>query len=136
MTAPKDVDAAVRDLVDLIRSTEDPKEAYWSIQQYGGHQDESCIEANRAGVRLFAAELLEAGLLPVDRNARAVHTIGSIEQSGEICLDHVALVDKRIPIDELQKSDKVTGGLIAMGCIAVGLFLVVCVVVGFITIVF
>jgi hypothetical protein len=136
MTTRKDVDSAVVGLVGLIRSTEDPQEAYWSVQQYGGAVDESYIKANRAGVLLFAADLLEAGIGTVEPRGKANHVLNTVDQSGEVGLDYIELVEKNGNSPTANKEPRTVWGMIALVLwVAVILFVLACLIVGFMTIV-
>ena len=120
----------------MIRKTEDHATAYWSIQQYGGDIDESFVKANRAGVLLFAADLLEAGIETPDQHGRATRGLNTIDQDGEIRLDHVELVqhDASQPPEE-PKIRRLWKALAAGLWIALIVFILLCLVVGFKTIV-
>ncbi len=55
-------DKEIGKLINELRSQKNYDEAYIGYFQYGGGPDESCIKANRQGLELHAAELLEAAL--------------------------------------------------------------------------
>jgi len=55
-------DEDIKKLIDDLRSQKNYDEAYIGFFQYGGGPDESYIKANRQGLELHAAELLEAAL--------------------------------------------------------------------------
>ncbi|PHR93978.1 MAG: hypothetical protein COA80_12945 [Leeuwenhoekiella sp.] len=55
-------DKKIGKLINELRSQKNYDEAYIGYFQYGGGPDESCIKANRQGLELHAAELLEAAL--------------------------------------------------------------------------
>ncbi|KAA5820432.1 hypothetical protein FPF71_17725 [Algibacter amylolyticus] len=55
-------DKEIGKLINALRSQKNYDEAYIGYFQYGGGPDESCIKANRQGLELHAAELLEAAL--------------------------------------------------------------------------
>jgi len=55
-------DKEIGKLINELRSQKNYDEAYIGYFQYGGGPEESCIKANRQGLELHAAELLEAAL--------------------------------------------------------------------------
>lgn len=55
-------DKDIEKLIEQLRNQKNYDEAYIGYFQYGGQPDESYIKANRQGLELHAAELLEAAL--------------------------------------------------------------------------
>ncbi len=55
-------DKEIGKLINELRSQKNYDEAYIGYFQYGGGPFESCMKANRQGLELHAAELLEAAL--------------------------------------------------------------------------
>lgn len=53
----------LQEIVTRLKATNTKEDAYFGIFSYGGGPDESFIKANRQGLELFAAEILEASML-------------------------------------------------------------------------
>jgi len=116
------------------------EDAVFCIRQYGGGSDESYIEANKAGLRLFASELLFAFL----KSEQAIkdkkfiplnhHTYWS-GQDTETCIHYVEPIDStRTASAQSIKTNQLKNNVIQYLFFAGLLFILACLVTGLITI--
>jgi hypothetical protein len=52
----------IKTFLDTLVADTTKEEAMFGIYQYGGGSDESCVKANKAGLQMFAAEILKASI--------------------------------------------------------------------------
>jgi len=58
----------INEFIEKLRIRNDKKRAFFGFYQYGGGHDESCIRANKFGLELYAAELLESSIKSTTNN--------------------------------------------------------------------
>ena len=135
-------DENIKRLIDDLRNQKNYDEAYIGFFQYGGGTDESYIKANRQGLELHAAELLEAALETEKEFESGKEKIfgldeGKSDEESDYHFDYIELKkEKRFeikPDSEYKETwkDKIFkfgcfGGLIALGLlIIIGLITVI-----------
>ncbi len=108
-------DRKIGKFIDELRNPKNYDEAYIGYFQYGGGTDEGYIKANRQGLELHAAELLEAALqTEIDSNSKKLKTFGLdegiIDKESDFFFDYVELVKESIneisPTREYEESWK------------------------------
>ena len=111
-------------IITQLESSNSVKDAYFSIEQYGGGPDECFIKSNKEGLELIASELLKSSRDSDKITDKKDGNYLSLEESteyfwtdGDVFIDHIELVTKID--DEIIESntkqnlrDKVTGVLL------------------------
>lgn len=127
-------------LVEKLKASNSKEDAIFDINEGAGPDGGHYIKANRQGLRLFAAELLEGSndsrIIDERKDKRAI-PISTIEWSdGDVVLEHIE------PIFGIQRKqeaadpvNKFKEKLIVGSILAVVIFIIICLIVGFITIV-
>ena len=137
-----DRDKEIRNLIENLRSPKNYDEAYIGYFQYGGGPTEGFIRANRQGLELHAAELLEASLetenlLGDERKDTFGLDEGISDKESDFFFDYVQLTDmvrnqiNPYEYDEETFQDKV----IKIGCIGLGLIIIGLTVVGLVKVI-
>ncbi|NIK93516.1 hypothetical protein GZ212_15250 [Mangrovimonas sp. CR14] len=128
-------------IIDQIIQGNSSERAYFGFFQYGGGMDESCIKANKEGLFLYAASLIEAGLAIEERGfiENSTQTFGLsadfISENSDFDFPFIELINKpRLemePFQEYKQSWKVK----LMGYVFGGilLFILLLTLIGFIT---
>lgn len=135
-------DEDIKKLIDDLRSQKNYDEAYIGFFQYGGGPDESYIKANRQGLELHAAELLEAALetekeFEVGKEKTFGLDEGISDPESDYDFDYVELKKENRneikPYSEYEETwkDKV----FKVGCIGIGILLIGLVIVGIFTVI-
>lgn len=136
-------DEEIKIFAQKLITDKNKEDAIFGIHQYGGGSDESCIKANKAGLQMFASEILYASLqcdeiikdekkniIPLDYEA------SWISEEGETFLQYVEpLAGTRTkPIPQPEQS-QIKNDIFKYGCIIGLLFILACIIVGFVTII-
>ena len=135
-------DEDIKKLIDDLRSQKNYDEAYIGFFQYGGGPDESYIKANRQGLELHAAELLEAALetekeFEIGKEKTFGLDEGISDPESDYDFDYVELKKENRneikPYSEYKETwkDKV----FKVGCIGIGILLIGLVIVGIFTVI-
>jgi hypothetical protein len=136
----KMTDEQIGELINELRSKKNYDEAYIGYFQYGGGPDESYIKANRQGLELHAAELLAAALeTETEFETGKEKTFGLDEgisdEESDFGFNYVELKKEKRndikPYSEYKETWK--DKAFKVGCVGIGILLVVLVIVGFIT---
>lgn len=121
----------LQEIVARLKATNTKDDAYFGIFRYGGGPDESFIKANRQGLELFAAEVLEASMFAeeiVNDHKKNIHSFSYDEEwiDGETLVQYVEpFLEPRQKIKEETVTPSWTDKMFAGGCI---LFVVICLV--------
>ena len=133
-------DKEIGKLTNELRNQKNYDEGYIGFFQYGGGPDECFIKANRQGLELYAAELLAAALeTETEFETGKEKTYGLdqnlLDNESEFGLSYVELkTEKRNDIKPYSEyKDTWKDKAFEIGCIAIGILLVVLLVIGFIT---
>ena len=133
-------DKEIGELINELRSKKNYHEAYIGFFQYGGGPDESFIKANRQGLELHAAELLAAALeTETEFEIGKEKTYGLdqdlLDDDSEFGFSYVELKkEKRNDIKPYSVYKETwKDKAFKIGCIAIGILLVVLLIIGFIT---
>ena len=135
-------DLEIRKLIEELRNRNNSDDAYIGFYQYGGGPDESYIKANRQGLEIHAAELLEAAL-----ETRAEFEKGKEKTFGldnklydnesDYGFDYVELKKEKRneikPYSEYKETWK--DKIFKVGCIGIGILLIAFIIIGFITVI-
>ncbi|WP_298239513.1 hypothetical protein [uncultured Algibacter sp.] len=133
-------DKEIGELINELRSKKNYDEAYIGFFQYGGGPDESFIKANRQGLELHAAELLAAALeTETEFESGKEKTYGLdqdlLDDDSEFGFSYVELKKEKRndikPYSEYKETWK--DKAFKIGCIAIGILLIVLLIIGFIT---
>lgn len=133
-------DKEIGELINELRSKKNYDEAYIGFFQYGGGPDESFIKANRQGLELHAAELLAAALETETEFEIGKEKTYGLDQDlhdddSEFGFSYVELKKEKRndikPYSEYKETWK--DKTFKIGCIAIGILLVVLLIIGFIT---
>lgn len=133
-------DGEIGKLINELRSKKNYDEAYIGFFQYGGEPDESYIKANRQGLELHAAELLAAALeTKIEFESGKEKTFGLdkgiFDEESDFGFDYVELKKEKgndiKPHSEYKETWK--DKAFKVGCIGIGILLVVLIIIGFIT---
>ena len=133
-------DKEIGELINELRSKKNYDEAYIGFFQYGGGPDESFIKANRQGLELHAAELLAAALeTETEFEIGKEKTYGLdqdlLDDDSEFGFSYVELKKEKRndikPYSEYKETWK--DKAFKIGCITIGILLVVLLIIGFIT---
>ena len=80
----------LEEIIERLAADNPGDEAFFGILQYGGGADESYIHANKAGLELFAAELLKASKGIGDPDKEDIYVL---ELDEDIWLDGDTIID-------------------------------------------
>ncbi|MEO8148174.1 MAG: hypothetical protein ABI723_11075 [Bacteroidia bacterium] len=124
------MDNEIKGLIEQIKNATNKEEAIFIIQQYGGGSDESFAKANKDGLLLFAAEILEAYLDKEDQQKNNKDSIGfegpnESFKDGDTVIDYIKYTDeKRKSFDKgIAKRTPVEENFSKIGCIVVAIIL-------------
>ena len=128
---------------DKLVTDKTKEEAVFGIYQYGGGSDESYIKANKAGLQIFATELLYASLecdTIINDKDKDVITLDYeaewVSEDGTTFLQYIEPLQgtREKPILTPERS-QIKNDIYKYGCILGLVFIVACIVTGFVTIV-
>ncbi|HHC80147.1 MAG TPA: hypothetical protein ENK46_09715 [Flavobacteriia bacterium] len=133
-------DLEIIKLIEELRNRNNSDDAYIGFYQYGGGPDESYIKANREGLEIHAAELLEASLETKTEFEKGKEKIFGLDnelydKESDYGFDYVELKKEKRneikPYSEYKETwkDKV----FKVGCVGIGIILIGLIIVGFIT---
>lgn len=134
-------DEEIKRVIDQLKTDNPETDALFDINFYGGGPDESFIKANKQGLQLFAAELLQGSIeskkIIEDKEKNIIplnHTNEWV--NGDVLIDYIepTFATRQKP-EEPKKKNKLKHKLIGIGLSIFLLFLVICLIVGFVTIV-
>ena len=137
-----DRDKEIGKLINQLRSQKNYDEAYIGYFQYGGGPDEGYIRANRQGLELHAAELLEAALetenlLEDEKKDTFGLDEGISDQESDFFFDYVQMINKvRNQIKPYQDHRETwKEKAFKIGCIGLGLIIIGLTVVGLVKVI-
>ena len=135
----KMTDEQIGVLINELRSKKNYNEAYIGYFQYGGGPDESYIKANRQGLELHAAELLAAALeteteFEIGKQKTFGLDEGISDEESDFGFNYIELKkEKRNDIKAYSEYKETwKDNAFKVGCIGIGILLVVLVIIGFI----
>lgn len=128
-------------IIDQFDQDELKRQGIFGISQYGGGSDESFIRANKEGLELFALELLKSArdteatladaekkVIPFDYNENW------IDESSDTFIQYVEpITDKQKLQPKKEYKTTITDRFMPYGCGLLAIVLVVCVIVGLVT---
>jgi hypothetical protein len=134
-------DEEIRKLIDELRNRNKYDEAYIGFFEYGGGPDESFIKANRQGLELHAADLLEAAL-ETDSEFGSVKSKNFgldekiADEQSDFIFNYIELYkEKRNEIKpNIEYKETWKGKAYKFGCFSIGVLFVVLMIIGFITV--
>jgi hypothetical protein len=120
-------DEEIKKFINEIRNEQKFKDAYIGFFQYGG-SEESFIKANRQGLEIHAAELLEAAITNYNDKSKSYGLDEGIQDiEGDFSLQFVDLKEgtkediKPTPVVEQTWKDKASN----VGCIALAIVILI-----------
>jgi hypothetical protein len=133
----------IKTFADTLIADTSKEDAVFGIYQYGGGPDESCVKANKAGLQMFAAEILKASInsqsIIDDKNKNIItvdYNAEWIDEDSDTFIQYIEPLEgtrkKPIPPPETSywKNE-----LIKYSLAFVFLLIVVCIITGIVTIV-
>ena len=133
----------IKIFADKLLTDKVKEEATFGVYRYGGGSDESYVRANKAGLQMLASELLSASLecdTVINDKEKKVITLDFdsewVDQESDTFLQYIEPLEgtRKKPIESAKGTDwKNEAGKI--GCIIGALFIVACIVTGFVAIV-
>lgn len=133
----------IKTFVDTLITDTTKEEAVFGIYQYGGGPDESCVKANKAGLQMFAVEMLQASINSqsiIDDKEKNIITLDYnaewIAEDGDIYLQYIEpLKGTRKKAMPPTQTSYWKNELIKYGLAFVFLLIVACIITGIVTIV-
>jgi len=121
-------------IISQLRKDNTEEDSFFGVLQYGGGPDESMIKANRKGLRLYAAELLEASITDSENNTIAFDSDWTYDNA-DFFFDYIELSEKIQNEEkrEERESNSWADKLILIGCIAGVIALIICTIIGLVT---
>ncbi|WP_298952038.1 hypothetical protein [uncultured Nonlabens sp.] len=121
----------LKKIVQDLRTHNLEKDAFFGFIQYGGGPDESCIKANKEGIRLYAAELLAASVKIPEKNSIGLQTEWTYD-NGDFFFDYIEISEKieNQEEQEARKNNWWLNKLFTVGCISVIAALIIFIIVG------
>jgi hypothetical protein len=133
----------IKDIIAKLKADTDEQKGYFGIFQYGGGSDESYIKANKEGLKLFAAEILEVVTQTDDAITNAAkktipfsHDNAWTDENSDTTIHYIEpIVDATYKSKYTVEPETLKDTAIKYGCIAVAIFLLVSLIAGIITVV-
>lgn len=133
----------IKDFIKKLKADSDEAAGYFGIFQYGGGSDESFIKANKEGLKLFAAEILEAitevdNTLndPVKKLIPINHDSAWTDENSDTAIHYIEPIVKVHPQGAYTgEPETLKDKAIKYGCIAVLIFLVFALITGMVTVI-
>lgn len=135
-------DKQIEEFINQFDVSQLKKDGIFGIYQYGGGPDESYIRANKAGVQLYAIELLKVTIVIEETLLNSTENTISLnidenwmDMDSTIFIDYIEAIDKQAvfpPQTNIKSSIK--DKLIPYGCGITIFILVTALIVGFVTI--
>ncbi|GAK74549.1 hypothetical protein JCM19296_127 [Nonlabens ulvanivorans] len=118
-------------IISRLRKDNTEEDSFFGVLQYGGGPDESMIKANRKGLRLYAAELLEASITDSENNTIPFNSDWTYDNA-DFFFDYIEISEKveNKEEQESRKNNKWLNTLFTVGCISVILALIIFIIVG------
>ena len=125
-------------IIDQLESEISKDKATFGIFQYGGGSDESCIQADKEGLKLFALELLKASnktdeiLSDNEKNIIPITFQENwIDEKSDTVIQYVKPVEQRqIGKDDKKYKESILDKLLPYGCYAGLIIIVISIIVG------
>jgi len=129
-------------IIDQLERQTSKDNATFGIFQYGGGSDESCIKADKEGLKLFALELLKASSktneIINDKGKNIIPIIFQenwIDDQSDTVIQYVKPVERRQIKDEKKYKETIIDKVLPYGCYAAFIILAIAIIVGFWTLI-
>ena len=130
-------------IIDQLEEQTSKDKATFGIFQYGGGSDESFIQADKEGLKLFALGLLKAAsktneiIADKEKNIIPIPFEESwINEQSDTAIQYIEPVDKRLDSKEVKKyKETIAAKLLPYGCIVGLLIIVIAFIVGLVTLI-
>ena len=127
-------------VIEKLRTEKAKNDAIFGLFIYGGGPEESFIKANKSGLEIFAAKLLEASLendSVINHKEKSIIHLEEeaewIDKESDIYLDYIEPISRTRPQklpEKANKTSKFKDELFQVGCVLILVFLGVAVLLG------